>query len=106
MNEAINVTGSENIAKACGKYGATLVYISTDYVFDGNKPVGQEWVETDRPDPKTEYGRTKRLGELAVERYAEHFILSVLLGYLEIMVKLCLYHGAVSGKSLPFDCCQ
>lgn len=73
LNEAINVTGSENIAKACGKYGATLVYISTDYVFDGNKPVGQEWVETDRPDPKTEYGRTKRLGELAVERYAEHF---------------------------------
>lgn len=73
LNEAINVTGSENIAKVCGKYGATLVYISTDYVFDGNKPVGQEWLETDVPDPQTEYGRTKRLGELAVEQYAEHF---------------------------------
>ncbi|MGT2934880.1 dTDP-4-dehydrorhamnose reductase [Streptococcus castoreus] len=71
LNEAINVTGSENIAKACGKYGATLVYISTDYVFDGDKPISQEWSETDIPNPQTEYGRTKRLGELAVERYAD-----------------------------------
>lgn len=93
LNEAINVTGSENIAKACGKYGATLVYISTDYVFDGNKPVGQEWLETDVPDPQTEYGRTKRLGELAVEQYAEHFYIIRTAWYLEIM-----------GKTLSLPC--
>ncbi|MGV3354220.1 dTDP-4-dehydrorhamnose reductase [Streptococcus orisratti] len=73
LNYAINVTGTENVAKAAAKYGATLVYISTDYVFDGEKPVGQEWLETDTPDPKTEYGRTKRLGEEAVEKYADKF---------------------------------
>lgn len=73
LNYAINVTGTENVAKATAKYGATLVYISTDYVFDGEKPVGQEWLETDTPDPKTEYGRTKRLGEEAVEKYADKF---------------------------------
>lgn len=73
LNEAINVTGTEVIAKACANHGGTLVYISTDYVFDGNKPVGQEWLETDQPDPQTEYGRTKRLGEQAVEKYAEQF---------------------------------
>ncbi|MGV3125713.1 dTDP-4-dehydrorhamnose reductase [Streptococcus orisratti] len=73
LNYAINVTGTENVAKAAAKYGATLVYISTDYVFDGEKPVGQEWLETDAPDPKTEYGRTKRLGEEAVEKYADKF---------------------------------
>lgn len=73
LNYAINVTGTENVAKAAAKHGATLVYISTDYVFDGEKPVGQEWLETDKPDPKTEYGRTKRLGEEAVERYASQF---------------------------------
>lgn len=73
LNYVINVTGTENIAKACAKYDATLVYISTDYVFDGEKPVGQEWLETDKPDPKTEYGRTKRLGEEAVEKYADKF---------------------------------
>ncbi|MDY5635647.1 MAG: dTDP-4-dehydrorhamnose reductase, partial [Streptococcus orisratti] len=73
LNYAINVTGTENVAKAAAKYGATLVYISTDYVFDGEKPIGQEWLETDTPDPKTEYGRTKRLGEEAVEKYADKF---------------------------------
>nr|BAM95167.1 dTDP-4-dehydrorhamnose reductase [Streptococcus suis] len=73
LNYAINVIGTENVAKAAAKYGATLVYISTDYVFDGEKPVGQEWLETDTPDPKTKYGRTKRLGEEAVEKYADKF---------------------------------
>ncbi|HEL0015483.1 dTDP-4-dehydrorhamnose reductase [Streptococcus equi] len=73
LNEAINVAGTEYIAKACERYGATLVYISTDYVFDGNKPAGQEWLETDVPDPQTAYGRAKRLGELAVERYAKQY---------------------------------
>ncbi|MGF0072223.1 dTDP-4-dehydrorhamnose reductase [Streptococcus orisratti] len=73
LNYAINVIGTENVAKAAAKYGATLVYISTDYVFDGEKPIGQEWLETDTPDPKTEYGRTKRLGEEAVEKYADKF---------------------------------
>ncbi|MCD3400784.1 dTDP-4-dehydrorhamnose reductase [Streptococcus equi subsp. zooepidemicus] len=73
LNEAINVAGTEHIAKACERYGATLVYISTDYVFDGKKPAGQEWLETDTPDPQTAYGRAKRLGELAVERYTKQF---------------------------------
>lgn len=73
LNEAINVAGTEHIAKACERYGATLVYISTDYVFDGQKPAGQEWLETDTPDPQTAYGRAKRLGELAVERYTKQF---------------------------------
>ncbi|WP_165329148.1 dTDP-4-dehydrorhamnose reductase [Streptococcus tangpeifui] len=73
LDYAINVIGTENIAKAAAKYGATLVYISTDYVFDGQKPVGEEWLETDQPDPQTEYGRTKRLGEEAVEKYLNHY---------------------------------
>ncbi|MGV3323497.1 dTDP-4-dehydrorhamnose reductase [Streptococcus hyovaginalis] len=73
LDYAINVTGTENIAKAAAAHQATLVYISTDYVFDGNKPVGEEWLESDKPDPQTEYGRTKRLGEEAVERFAKNF---------------------------------
>ena len=35
LDYAINVTGTENVAKAAEKHGATLVYISTDYVFNG-----------------------------------------------------------------------
>ena len=73
LNYKINVTGTENIAKAAAKYDAILVYISTDYVFEGQKPVGLE-LEVDEPaNPQTEYGRTKRLGEEAVEKYAGKF---------------------------------
>ena len=73
LDYAINVTGTENIAKAAATHDATLVYISTDYVFDGQKPVGEEWEVDDVPDPQTEYGRTKRLGEELVEKYAKKF---------------------------------
>ena len=73
LDYAINVTGTENVAKAAEKHGATLVYISTDYVFAGDKPVGQEWEVDDQPDPQTEYGRTKRMGEELVEKYSSRF---------------------------------
>lgn len=76
LDFAINVTGTENVAKATEKYGATLVYISTDYVFDGKKPIGQEWEVDDLPDPQTEYGRTKRMGEELVENLtSQHYII-------------------------------
>lgn len=76
LDIAINVTGTENVAKASEKYGATLVYISTDYVFDGKKPIGQEWGVDDLPDPQTEYGRTKRMGEELVKNLtSQHYII-------------------------------
>ena len=78
LDYAINVTGTENVAKAAEKHGATLVYISTDYVFDGEKPVGQEWEVDDKPDPQTEYGRTNM---------CQTTILSVLRGYSVTMVR-------------------
>ena len=55
LDYAINVTGTENVAKAAEKHGATLVYISTDYVFDGEKPVGQEWDVYKRQDQESTY---------------------------------------------------
>ena len=73
LNYAINVTGSENVARAAKRHGAVLVYISTDYVFDGNLPLGQEWQVNDQPAPQSEYGRTKRLGEKAVEHLTDAF---------------------------------
>ena len=76
LDFAINVTGTENVAKGSEKYRATLVYISTDYVFDGKKPIGQEWEVDDLPDPQTEYGRTKRMGEELVENLtSQHYII-------------------------------
>ncbi|WP_251712591.1 dTDP-4-dehydrorhamnose reductase [Lactococcus ileimucosae] len=73
LNEKINVDGTRHVAEAAARVGATLVYVSTDYVFNGDLPVGQEWEVDDPTDPQSEYGRTKRLGELAVEESGVKF---------------------------------
>ena len=71
---ALNVTGSENLAKAAESVGAKLLYLSTDYVFNGKGT--QPW-EADSVDyaPLNYYGETKLLGEEAVRRHCRtHYI--------------------------------
>ncbi len=62
--EAINVLGTRNVVCAVRGTHTTVVYFSTDYVFDGAK--GAPYVETDRPNPLNAYGRTKLGGEQEV----------------------------------------
>jgi dTDP-4-dehydrorhamnose reductase len=52
------------IAEACSRVGATLVHISSNEVFDGEK--GSAYTESDAPNPINEYGRSKLVGEEAV----------------------------------------
>ena len=61
ISMAINAEGTERVARAAAKSGARLIYLSTDYVFDGKKntPYG----ETDEPNPLNAYGRSKLEGE-------------------------------------------
>jgi dTDP-4-dehydrorhamnose reductase len=49
------------VAEACRRFDAHLVHLSTDYVFDGAKP--EPYVEWDRPNPLSAYGRSKLAGE-------------------------------------------
>ena len=56
-----NALGAKHVALACAELNAALVYISTDYVFDGAK--GEPYNEDDAPNPLSVYGRTKLDGE-------------------------------------------
>ncbi len=70
----INVKGTEYIAKACNSIKSTMVYISTDYIFDGNK-IG-EYEVNDKPNPLCNYGKSKIEGERVVKDNLErHFII-------------------------------
>lgn len=62
----INVLGTRYVAEACKTIDAKMVYISTDYVFDGEK--GEPYEVTDQPNPINYYGQTKYEGELEVQR--------------------------------------
>jgi dTDP-4-dehydrorhamnose reductase len=70
----INGEGTKNAAQACKRYGAALIYISTDFVFDGKKT--KPYKETDRPNPISAYGASKLKGEEAVRKtLKKYFIL-------------------------------
>lgn len=72
LSEAINVKGPQFLAEAAKSVGATILHISTDYVFDGQ---GEgKYKETDITNPQGVYGRTKLDGEQAVAQSNEKFI--------------------------------
>ncbi len=64
---AVNVVGTENIADACQVSNKKLIYISTDFVFDGTNPPDNGYSEEDTPDPINWYGKTKYEGEKIVQ---------------------------------------
>lgn len=72
----INVLGTRYIAEACKEIDAKIVYISTDYVFDGE--LDRPYEVTDRPNPINYYGKTKYEGELEVQRvFDKYFIVRI-----------------------------
>ena len=66
LSDAINHLAVANFAQIAKEYSIKLIHISTDYVFDGTsfKP----YTETDTPNPKSVYGKTKLDGELSMQK--------------------------------------
>jgi dTDP-4-dehydrorhamnose reductase len=77
----INAEGTKNVVVACSKIKAKLIYVSTDYVFDGEKGL---YVESDEPNPVNYYGWTKLKGEEFVRENCQDYVIartSVLYGW-------------------------
>lgn len=70
-NWQVNEDGTRNVAEAAKRVGAKLVYISTDYVFDGTNP-GEYQVDAPT-NPKNEYGKAKLAGEQAVKEALDDY---------------------------------
>lgn len=70
--EKINIEGTRNVAEAAKAVGAILVYISTDYVFDGEQKDKLYQVD-DETNPLNEYGRTKLAGEKLVQEILDDY---------------------------------
>lgn len=69
----VNAAGSWWVARACAQADAAMVYVSTDYVFNGR--LGRPYTEFDQTDPQGVYGRTKEAGEQLVRQtLARHYI--------------------------------
>jgi dTDP-4-dehydrorhamnose reductase len=70
---AINGEGCKNVAKGCRDIGAKLIYLSTDYIFDGEKK--RPYREDDPPNPLNIYGESKLMGERYVEELMDDYLI-------------------------------
>lgn len=69
----VNRDGAENVARACEEAGAVMVYLSTDYVFDGKKKT--PYIEKDRPNPQGIYAQSKFAGEKEVQKILKKYFI-------------------------------
>lgn len=71
----VNAEGPKHLAIAASKLGSRLIHISTDYVFDGKKPVPEAYSETDATNPLSQYGASKLAGERFIAEYAANYVI-------------------------------
>lgn len=98
----INAEGTRNVASACKEAGVKMMYISTDYVFNGQGT--RPWEPDDEREPLNVYGETKYEGELAVEELLDRFFIVRIAwvfgiggnNFIKTMLRLGKQNGAVN----------
>ncbi|QNM10264.1 dTDP-4-dehydrorhamnose reductase [Wansuia hejianensis] len=98
----VNAYGTENIARVCEKLNLKMMYISTDYVFDGTGT--RAWEPDDERHPLNAYGMSKYEGELAVTGHVKKFFIVRIAwvfgvngkNFIKTMLRLGKENGAVS----------
>ena len=98
----VNAQGTENIAKVCKKLDIPMLYLSTDYVFDGEGT--RPWEPDDKRDPLNVYGQTKYEGELAIEENLDKFFIVRIAwvfgvngkNFIKTMLKLAENHDTIT----------
>ena len=98
----INAAGTEHIADVCKRMDIPMMYISTDYVFDGEGT--RPWEPDDKRNPLNIYGHSKSEGEIAVERRMKKFFIVRIAwvfgkngkNFIKTMLRLGKERGAVS----------
>lgn len=77
----VNYKATEEIAKLCGEFGIKMIYFSTDYIFSGNE---LSYSVNSKPNPINYYGETKLMGEEAVKKFVEDYVIirpTILYGF-------------------------
>lgn len=70
----INSLGTANMVSAAKRNNSKFIYISTDYVFDGTKPLDETYKPSDVANPQNIYGKSKYLGEQIARLYDKSFV--------------------------------
>ncbi len=70
---AVNAFALKNITEICNEINCKLIHYSTDYVFNGTK--GSPYIETDKPNPLSEYGKSKLKGEEIIKETANSYLI-------------------------------
>lgn len=98
----VNALGTQNVALACQRCGAAMLYVSTGYVFDGTK--GAPYLEYDPPAPQGVYARSKLAGEWATQAFLQRFYIVRIdrlfaprgRNFVETVLRLARERGAMS----------
>ena len=101
----LNVTATQELTRLCQEVGSFIVYISTDYVFDGTSP---PYRHDDAPNPLNTYGQLKLDGEKAVSNYIDSAIVRVPILYgpvetLDESAVTILFKALLSNEPAPMS---